>query len=53
MATRPVEIIIKDLGENGDDPLNMRGTCGWKVTHEEQVLNDDFIRNLEHINDFS
>lgn len=53
MATKPVEIIIKDLGEGGLDPLNQRGTMGWKGAHEEVILQSAFGRNLEHITDFS
>lgn len=53
MATSPVDIIMKDLGEGGDDPLNQRGTIGWKAAHEESVLNSSWIRNLEHATDFS
>ncbi len=48
-----VDIIVKDLGEGGLDPLNRRGTVGWKVTNTQQVLNSTWIRNLEHANDFS
>ena len=48
-----VDLIVKDLGETGFDPLNRRGTVGWKVTNANQVLNNNFLRNLEHANDFS
>ena len=48
-----VDLIVKDLGQTGFDPLNRRGTVGWKVTNANQVLNSNFIRNLEHANDFS
>ena len=48
-----VEIIVKDLGEGGVDPLNQRGTVGWKVTNANTVLNANWIRNLEHATDFS
>jgi N4-gp56 family major capsid protein len=47
------EIIVKDLGETGFDPLNMRGTIGWRMTHDAIVLNSSWILNLEHANDFS
>jgi N4-gp56 family major capsid protein len=47
------EIIVKDLGETGMDPLNMRGTIGWKATHDQIVLNSNWIISLEHANDFS
>jgi N4-gp56 family major capsid protein len=45
---RPVELIINDLGETGFDPLKQRGTIGWKMTHKEEILNADWIRQLEH-----
>lgn len=53
MSTRPVEIIMKDLGEGGDDPLNQRGTVGWVAAHEESVLNSSWVRSLEHATDQS
>ena len=48
-----VEIIRKGLGETGFDPLNQRGTLGWKFAFATQVTQADWIRNLEHLNDFS
>jgi len=48
-----VEIIQKGLGETGFDPLNQRGTLGWKYAFTTQVTNSNWIRNLEHLNDFS
>ena len=56
LTGRPVkvtEIIVKDLGETGLDPLNQRGTIGWKLTHDQIVLNSNWINSLEHANDFS
>lgn len=56
LTGRPVsvaEIIMKDLGETGFDPLNLRGTIGWKATHDQIVLNANWIICLEHANDFS
>jgi N4-gp56 family major capsid protein len=50
---RPVEIIMRGLGETGFDPLKQRGTMGWKAAHVSTVLNANWIRNLVHINDFS
>ena len=50
---KPVELIVKDLGVGGDDPLNLRGSAGWKATQQEAVLQALWIRNLEHANDFS
>ena len=49
-TTKPVEIIAKGLGEGGDDPLNQRGSIGWKMTQEEAILNSAWIRDCEHAN---
>lgn len=51
--TKPVEIIVKGLGETGLDPLNQRGTVGWKGTLATEVLNSAWIRDLEHCNGMS
>jgi len=41
--------IVKPLGSGGtDDPLNQRGTTGWKATFVAKILNDDFIGRIEH-----
>jgi N4-gp56 family major capsid protein len=56
LTGRPVsvaEIIMKDLGQTGFDPLDLRGTIGWKATHDQIVLNVNWIISLEHCNDFS
>ena len=51
---KPIEIIIKELGSGGsEDPLNQRGSAGWKATLDVEVLEADWIRNLYHVNDFS
>ena len=47
------EIIAKGLGETGLDPLDQRGTIGWKLTHDSIVLQSNWIISLEHCNDFS
>lgn len=48
---KPVEIIVKALGSAGaDDPLNQRGTIGWKMAFATSVLNSAWIRSLEHTN---
>jgi N4-gp56 family major capsid protein len=52
-SVMPVEIIQKGLGETGFDPLDQRGTLGWKMAHEEDVLKTEWIIALEHANDFS
>ncbi len=48
-----VDIIIKGLGETGFDPLDQRGTVGYKYAFEIAVTNSNWVRNLEHLNDFS
>ena len=48
-----VEIIVRGLGETGFDPLKRRGTVGWLCTHTLNILQSNWIRNLEHANDFS
>lgn len=48
---KPVEIIVKQLGSAGaDDPLNQRGSIGWKMSFATSVLNSAWVRNLEHTN---
>jgi len=49
-STKPVEIIGKGLGEGGDDPLNQRGSIGWKMTQQEAILDSNWIRDCEHAN---
>jgi len=45
-----IQIIVKPLGSSGDsDPLNQRGSIGWKVPFFAcAVLQDDFIVRVEH-----
>lgn len=47
---RNVEIIVKPAGSSGsDDPLNQRGTIGWKVKGFcTVILQDDYIVRIEH-----
>lgn len=41
--------IVKPLGSGGsEDPLDQRGTTGWKATFVAKILNDDFIGRIEH-----
>jgi N4-gp56 family major capsid protein len=51
-AVKPVEVIIKGLGETGLDPLNQRGTIGWKLSHTQQVLNSAWLLSMEHASIF-
>lgn len=45
-----IRIIVKPLGSSGsEDPLDQRGTIGWKVPHFAcAVIQDDFIVRIEH-----
>ena len=45
-----IEVIVKPLGSSGtEDPLNQRGSIGWKVPHFCcAVIQDDFICRCEH-----
>lgn len=52
-AVGPVSIIMKGLGETGLDPLNQRGTIGWKATHDDTILNSAWIVDLEHATSYS
>jgi len=47
---KPIEIIVRGLGETGFDPLKQRGTVGWLLSHTATVLNSAWIRNLQHAN---
>lgn len=41
--------IVKPLGSAGTaDPLEQRGTTGWKATFVAKILNDDFMIRVEH-----
>ena len=51
---KPVQIIIKEMGSSGtNDPLNQRGTAGWKATLDIEILKSAWIRSLMHVNEFS
>lgn len=52
-SVNAVNVIVKGLGETGFDPLDMRGTAGWKIAHADSILNSAWIVDLEHANDFS
>lgn len=53
-SVKPVQIIVKELGSAGaNDPLNQRGTIAWKLSQIDKILNILWIRDLEHLNDFS
>jgi len=51
MPVNAAQVIIKPIGSSGTaDPLDQRGTAGWKVTNDVQILNSAFGRNLYHTN---
>lgn len=51
---RPVEIIAKQPGSAGSlDPLNQRGSIGYKFVLTPKVVNSSWIRVLEHTTVFS
>lgn len=41
-----LEFIVKPLG-SGDDPLNQRGTAGWKMSATAEILVDPYIMRVE------
>lgn len=41
-----IKNIIKKMGA-GDDPLDQRGTSGWKMAVTTKILNDDFMIRIE------
>lgn len=44
-----VEMFIKPLGSGGStDPLNQRGSVGWKVSHAMKILNQSCGLRIEH-----
>ena len=45
-----VQMIAKGLGSSGsDDPLNQRGTLGWKIRgYNATILEDAYIVRIEH-----
>lgn len=47
ISGKTLENIVKPIG-SGQDPLNQRGTSGWKVTFITKILNNDFLLRLEH-----
>lgn len=45
-----LETIVKALGSAGSaDPLNQRGTMGWKCHHLAKILVDEFMVRIESI----
>jgi len=49
IAGNALQNIVKAIGSSGTaDPLNQRGTTGWKATFVAVILNDDFGIRIEH-----
>lgn len=46
-----MQSIIKDLGENGNDPLNQRGSIGWKAMQTTAILNPEYLLKVESMTD--
>ena len=48
---KPVDMIVKPVGSSGvNDPLNQRGSIGWKATHDCEILDSTWGINLYHTN---
>ena len=44
-----LQTITKPIGSDGaSDPLNQRGSHGWKATMITKILNDNFMVRIEH-----
>ena len=42
--------IVKPFGSGGtEDPLDQRGTSGWKMTYVARILNDNFMLILDNV----
>lgn len=46
LAGMGLEYIVKPLGY-GDDPLNQRSACGWKVMKASAILNQNYMVSIE------
>jgi N4-gp56 family major capsid protein len=47
-SAESLEVIVKQPGSAGTaDPLNQRGTIGWKATHGAKILYDERIVRIE------
>jgi N4-gp56 family major capsid protein len=48
-AAQPLETITKAPGSSGTaDPLNQRGTIGWKASKDVKILNQNFLIDFRH-----
>jgi len=44
-----MKMIVKAIGSSGSaDPLNQRGTIGWKANHITKILNQSWMIRIEH-----
>lgn len=49
ISTKTLQNIVKPLGSSGAaDPLNQRGTSGWKASYVAKILNQGFLVVLRH-----
>ena len=47
LGAKEAEFIVKPLGASGtSDPLNQRGTVGYKYPFATRILNDNWITRL-------
>jgi N4-gp56 family major capsid protein len=47
LGAKEAEFIVKPLGASGTaDPLNQRGTVGYKYPFATRILNDNWITRL-------
>lgn len=47
LGAKEAEFIVKPLGASGTaDPLNQRGTVGYKYPFSTRILNDNWITRL-------
>lgn len=42
-----LEMIIKQVGQLGGDPLNQRGSIGWKASHAAKILYEERLVRIE------
>lgn len=49
ITNESTNVIVKPIGSGGpDDPLDQRGTMGWKQWYDAVILNQKFLVRLEH-----
>lgn len=51
---KPVEIIVKQTDSGGsENPLNQRGSIGWKASNDTEILNSNFMIGFNHTTIYS